>query len=91
VKTKQWKTAKNIQSTSWPANSPDLNPIENLWKILKERVAKRYPRNKSEIVEAAMGEWEKFRDDPELLHSIVGSMPARIEACIANNGGHTKY
>jgi hypothetical protein len=38
-----------------------------------------------------MGEWEKFRDDPELLHSLVDSMPARIEACIANNGGHTKY
>ena len=34
----------------WPANSPDFNPIKNMWRLLKSRVQKRFPTTKAELV-----------------------------------------
>lgn len=46
---------------TWPSNSPDLNPIKNLWHILRSNIRKRkrQPRNRKELIEALLEEWEK--------------------------------
>ncbi len=47
--TKEWLKKKHIKVLEWPSQSPDLHPIEHLWRELKVRVAKRQPRNLNDL------------------------------------------
>ena len=60
---------------SWPSGSPDLNPIENLWHILRSNIRKRrvQPKYEEQLTEALLEEWEKL--DVELVNRLCLSMP----------------
>ncbi len=73
----------------WPANSPDLNPIENLWAILKKRVEKRHPRNISELSSQMQEEWERI--DLTHLQNLAATMKFRITECIEKKGYRINY
>lgn len=85
------RRARYLVLQNWPAQSPDLNPIENLWKELKTRTYSHRPRptNKEELFNVVKHEWEAL--PVNLLKKLVHSMPRRITAVIKANGGHTKY
>ncbi|GFU43526.1 transposable element Tcb2 transposase [Trichonephila clavipes] len=75
----------------WPARSPDLNPIENVWDDLGWQVAGRNypPTNKNTLIRALTEGWDKLPQ--QLLDNVVQSMVRRVECCITLHGGHIPY
>ena len=84
-----WLHNHGIDCIDFPALSPDLNPIENLWADLKHRVERRHARTMEELEAGLREEWEAT--SPTLLASLAHSMPARIAAVIENKGHKTAY
>ena len=80
-----------IQTLDWPPQSPDLNPIENLWAIIKARRYKRFgiPRTKEELIEQMFAIWEEI--DQELLDTLVDSIENRLKEVVRLGGRTTKY
>ncbi|GFU31511.1 transposable element Tc1 transposase [Trichonephila clavipes] len=83
--------SEGIQRLVWPARSPDLNPIENVWDALGRQVAGRNypPTNKNTLIRALTEEWDKLPQ--QLLDNAVQSMVRRVECCITLHGGHIPY
>jgi len=85
-----WFKAHHVSLLQWPGNSPDLNPIENLWVQLKRLVAKNHPSNKQELISAIISAWFHVIDSKDLA-ALVDSMPARCQAVIDAKGFPTRY
>ncbi|GFV91927.1 uncharacterized protein TNCV_2975981 [Trichonephila clavipes] len=80
--------SEGIQRLVWPARSPDLNPIENVWDALGRQVAGRnyHPTNKNTLIRALTEERDKLPQ--QLLDNVVQSMVRLVECCITLHGGH---
>jgi len=85
------KTMDVEQVTKFPPNSPDLNPIENLWPTHAKRVYARNPRNLQELKRYAIEEWKNLIEELPFLQKLANSMPDRIQAVLDANGWYTKY
>lgn len=72
-----------------PSNSPDLNPIENVWHIMKQRITAMKPSNEQELRDAVRIAWESIT--PDILSNLLNSMPERMQDVIDNNGDRTAH
>jgi hypothetical protein len=74
----------------WPGNSPDLNPIENLWSIMKKKLKEDHTiTSLKKLQDAIKNMWVKLPND--LMKKLAQSMPNRLRMCIENKGQMTKY
>ncbi|GFX82017.1 clotting factor B [Trichonephila clavipes] len=88
---KAFLAEQNIPLLDWPGDSPDMNPIENIWELMKREVAKDVITNKTQLLERIIHVCNHPPQMQETVQSSTDSMPRRIEALIAAKGGSTKY
>lgn len=88
-KTREFLENSDIPVLKWPANSPDLNPIENVWGLMKTHLSKKVITNMAQLEREIELIWEGFSH--EYLSSLVNSMKTRIEMCIEAEGRHIPY
>lgn len=89
--TRSWLLFRGIKVMDWPACSPDLNPIENLWSVLARNVykdAKVYGTT-VELSAALKTEWARI--SPDVIQSLIGSMPRRCIEVLKRNGKSIPY
>lgn len=86
---REWFDRHGVDLIEWPAWSPDLNPIEELWNDLKRRVYARHPKSMEQLEQLITEEWAAT--DLAFIRRICRRMPHRLQAVIANNGHKIPY
>ena len=87
--TKEHIRTLGVKLLPWPAQSPDLNPIENVWGWMKNILGGYKFKDFNEFKEKVEEIWNGISHS--YLKSLIDSMDARIDECIEANGGHTSY
>lgn len=85
----EWKYDNQIQVLPWPSASPDQNPIENVWSIMKDIISKKTIRTIREFKQEIITTWNNLPFD--LAVTLVDSMKNRIQCLIEANGDYTSY
>ncbi|EYB96308.1 hypothetical protein Y032_0151g2804 [Ancylostoma ceylanicum] len=89
--TKTWLSENRVNLMDWPACSPDLNPMENLWGIIARKVYSNHRQFQTidDLKTAVIEAWEDVEDDT--LKNLVNSMPNRLFEVASRQGGPIDY
>ena len=85
--TMAWLASKGVKVIQgWPARSPDLNPIENLWSLLADRVSARMPTTDAELRVYIVEEWARIPQS--IIDRFVRTFKRKLAACLSALGKH---
>jgi len=82
---------ERISLLSWPGNSPDMNPIENFWHLLKRKVNAMKPTTKRSLIECILQIWHHDQDIRDMCPRLIQRIPKHVAQVISSKGGYTKY
>lgn len=85
----QWKQENDIETLDWPSQSPDANPIENVWALMKLNLRGSHTFNANQLSANIRKIWRSL--PISYAENLVASMPRRCQAIIDNAGDWTKY
>lgn len=88
---KTWCRQNGVRVLPWAGNSPDMNPIENLWDVLKNEIHEVPITNKTKLIERLIRVWFHSAKIKELCQTYISGMPRRVQALLSAKGGQTKY
>lgn len=95
---REWLEQQDFELMGWPPKSPDLNPIENLWSLLKAKLYENHPELRTmpdnqdtldQMIIWAQEAWSSI--DLSILDHLAVTMPHRVEQIIRNEGWYTSY
>lgn len=90
AKTGKTLLSNNINVLEWLGNSPDINPIENAWKVMKGKVQEAKSTSLPQLQQITENVWYN-KMDLQYFTGLVESMPHKIAAVIKANENMTKY
>jgi transposase len=85
----KWKAENDVKILPWPSMSPDQNPIENVWALMKINIAKKKIKTIKGLKSELVKEWNNLSSD--LAAKLVSSMKNRVAALIESRGDYTFY
>jgi hypothetical protein len=87
--TQEWLEEHDVQVIQWPAQSPDLNIIENVWDMLGRAVRKDRPTSRHQLIASLQRAWNSLTAD--YIRRLYESLPRRVRCVIRARGYPTKY
>jgi hypothetical protein len=87
--TQIYRLYHGIIQMEWPANSPDLNPIKNIWQLLKYRVGRRFLKAEAEVRSFIEEEWAKptVEDFENILERSLSDVELSLMQMVATQSG----
>ncbi len=81
--------SRRVRVLNWPACSPDLSPIEYIWRIIKRKICQRWPRTLQQLETYIRQEWDQI-PTPK-LQKLITLMPRRLQPVLKSRGDATPW